>query len=150
MIDTDNNAIFENEVKNNNNVDEIVDVHVSDEVLNDESKSIKEDSLSNKEDIKSQCLLSIDNPVSIQKVNERIDMIWHCFFATMIFLLTFFIAWKGGFDFGPHISAGPIGNDFVHPIQYFKKNSEPLFHYITRLVSFFLRISTSDAGAIVL
>ena len=85
MIDTDNNAIFENEVKNNNNVDEIVDVHVSDEVLNDESKSIKEDSLSNslsnKEDIKSQCLLSIDNPVSIQKVNERIDMIWHCFWV---------------------------------------------------------------------
>ena len=148
MIDIDNNTISEKEEKNNN-VDDIADVHVYNEVLNDESQSMKNDSENNIVDIKRQCKVSIDNHSSIQNVNERIDIIWHCFFVIILFMLTYFVARVGKFDYGPHLKGSPTINDWLSPFQYFKRNSEPLWHYLTSLMRMIFQIPLKDCGAIV-
>lgn len=77
------------------------------------------------------------------------DRLIHCFFICMLFLVTVASAMTGANDYPAHLSWLPDREDFFHPFGYFYKNAEPLWHYLTKILSVLFRIPKNYSGAII-
>lgn len=82
--------------------------------------------------------------------DERLSELWsHYLFAIGIFIITYLSARIAETDYPDHLTFLPTKIDFLHPLAFFQKNVEPLWHYLTKLISWCLRIPVEYSGAIV-
>ncbi len=89
------------------------------------------------------------NSISIAPI--KVGDLYHYFFVILIFLLTYFCATIGVSkgDFMHHLKWLPTDQELLHPIMFFSKNPEPLWHILTRIINIVFNIPNTDAGGIV-
>lgn len=77
------------------------------------------------------------------------ENLFNILLACTIFLITIAAAMTGKNDYPPHLEILPRISDMLHPLNYFCRNTEPLWHYLVKLLHWLFRVPLDYSGAIV-